>query len=179
MGDLLNTGLPFLLSAAEEGGRKFGLLSPDPGLILWTVLTFVGLLLLLRKTAWGPIVDGLDRREEKIRASLSDAGVTLLPDLAEPGDPTALAAKGLEECAAQVVVVQLDARFLGTQGDEHYAEATGNVRVLRSGTAEELSAFTVGPVKGGHYNEADALRTALGKAIDELGAEMAAHLQAP
>ncbi len=73
MGDLLHTGLPFLLSAAAEGGRKFGLLSPDPGLILWTVLTFVGLLFLLWKTAWGPIVEGLDRREEKIRASLSEA----------------------------------------------------------------------------------------------------------
>lgn len=71
MGDLFHAGLPFL--SAAEGGREFGLLSPDPGLIFWTVLTFLGLLLLLRKTAWGPIVDGLDRREENIRASLAAA----------------------------------------------------------------------------------------------------------
>jgi len=69
--DLIPAGLPLL--AAAEGGRKFGLLSPDPGLILWTVLTFLGLLFLLRKTAWGPIVDGLERREETIRTALSDA----------------------------------------------------------------------------------------------------------
>jgi len=119
-----------------------------------------------------------DAHRDRVRASLSDAGVTLLPDLAEPSDPAALAAKGLEKCAAQVVIVQVESRFLGVQGDEHYAEATGNVRVLRAGTAEEVSAFTVGPVKGGHYSEADALRTALGKAIDELGAEMATHLGA-
>lgn len=69
--ELIPVGLPLL--AATEGGRKFGLLSPDPGLILWTVLTFIGLLFLLRKTAWGPIIDGLDRREQNIRAALSDA----------------------------------------------------------------------------------------------------------
>jgi F-type H+-transporting ATPase subunit b len=69
--DLIPAGLPLL--AAAEGGRKFGLLSPDPGLILWTVLTFIGLLFLLRKTAWGPIIDGLERREENIRAALGDA----------------------------------------------------------------------------------------------------------
>ena len=71
MGDLYQMGLPILLSA--EGGRSFDLLSPDPGLIFWTVLTFVGLLFLLRKTAWGPIIDGLDRREQTIRNSLADA----------------------------------------------------------------------------------------------------------
>lgn len=109
---------------------------------------------------------------DRVRAFLSDAGVTLLPDLATPGDATALATSALEKCAAQVIIVELDSRFLGTQGDEHYAEASGNVRVLRSGTAEELAAYTVGPVKGGHYSESDALRAALGKAIDELGSEL-------
>jgi len=113
---------------------------------------------------------------DSVRAALSEAGVTLLPDLAEPGDPAALAATGLEKCAAQVVVIQLESHVLGAQGDEHYAGASGNVSVLRSGTAEELAAFTVGPVKGGHYSEADALRTALGKAVDELGSELKVRL---
>ena len=71
MGDLYQATLPVLLSA--EGGRSFDLLSPDPGLIFWTVLTFIGLLFLLRKTAWGPIIDGLDRREQTIRNSLAAA----------------------------------------------------------------------------------------------------------
>ena len=115
---------------------------------------------------------------DSVRAALSDAGVTLLPDLADPADPAALAAAGLEKCAARVVIVEIGSRALGTQGDEHYAEATGNVRVLRSGTAEELAAFTVGPVKGGHYSKADALRTALGKVIDELGSELKVRLGA-
>jgi len=68
----LNAGIPFFL-AAEEAGGKWGLLKPDPGLIIWTVLTFLGLLVLLRLTAWRPIVDGLDRREEKIKSALAEA----------------------------------------------------------------------------------------------------------
>ncbi|MCP4547949.1 MAG: F0F1 ATP synthase subunit B [bacterium] len=75
MGDLFLSGLPLLLNAADGAGhgRKFDLLAVDPGLIFWTVLTFVCLLLLLRKTAWGPIIEGLDRREESIRNSINEA----------------------------------------------------------------------------------------------------------
>ncbi|MBN2170529.1 MAG: F0F1 ATP synthase subunit B [Candidatus Krumholzibacteriota bacterium] len=76
MNQLMTSGAPVLLAAAEHAeaaGRKFGLLTPDPGLIFWTVVTFLGLLWLLRKTAWGPILDGLERREETIRRSLADA----------------------------------------------------------------------------------------------------------
>jgi len=58
-------GLPFFATG--------GLMTPDPGLIIWTALTFLGLLFLLGKTAWKPIVDGLDRRENAIRESLEEA----------------------------------------------------------------------------------------------------------
>jgi len=110
--------------------------------------------------------------QDTVRAALSDAGLILLPDAAAPGDPAALAGKGLEKCAAQVIIVEVSAHSLESRGDEHYAEASGNVRVLRAGTGEEQTAFTVGPVKGGHYSKADALKTALGKVLDELGAEL-------
>jgi F-type H+-transporting ATPase subunit b len=76
MGDLYHSGLPVLLNTGAEAaghGREFGLLSVDPGLIFWTVLTFLLLLVLLRKTAWGPIIEGLERREESIRNSLAEA----------------------------------------------------------------------------------------------------------
>jgi len=76
MNQLMTGGAPVLLAAAEHAesaGRKFGLLTPDPGLIFWTVVTFLGLLWLLRKTAWRPILESLERREEKIRRSLAEA----------------------------------------------------------------------------------------------------------
>ncbi len=40
---------------------------------LWAVVVFVILFLLLRKTAWGPILEGLQKREETIRSAVDDA----------------------------------------------------------------------------------------------------------
>jgi F-type H+-transporting ATPase subunit b len=45
----------------------------DPGLYIWTILTFLVLLGLLAKFAWRPLLDALERREEAIRKSLADA----------------------------------------------------------------------------------------------------------
>jgi len=52
---------------------KEGLLRIDPGLLLWTIITFAVLLLLLWKTAWKPIVEALDSRAEKIRGDIDSA----------------------------------------------------------------------------------------------------------
>jgi len=52
---------------------KEGLLKVDPGLLLWTIITFLVLLLLLWKTAWKPIVEALDARAEKIRGDIENA----------------------------------------------------------------------------------------------------------
>ncbi len=49
------------------------LLSPNPGLIFWTFVTFVFLLVFLRATAWKPIVSALDERERSIQAALDRA----------------------------------------------------------------------------------------------------------
>jgi F-type H+-transporting ATPase subunit b len=45
----------------------------NPGLILWTIITFVVVLLILRLTAWKTLLGALTAREEKIRSSLEDA----------------------------------------------------------------------------------------------------------
>lgn len=42
-------------------------------LALWSLVTFVCFILVLRKFAWGPIVTGLDKREGKIRQDIVDA----------------------------------------------------------------------------------------------------------
>lgn len=47
-----------------------GLLRIDPGLYLWTVITFSILVLILWKFAWRPIVNALDARAEKIRGDI-------------------------------------------------------------------------------------------------------------
>ena len=45
----------------------------DPGLFVWTILTFFLLLFVLAKFAWKPLLKMLNDREELIRSSLEDA----------------------------------------------------------------------------------------------------------
>lgn len=52
---------------------KEGLLKVDPGLFIWTVITFVILLVILWKFAWKPIIKALDARAEKIHGDLENA----------------------------------------------------------------------------------------------------------
>ena len=49
------------------------LVQVDPGLFIWTIVTFLVLLGLLAKFAWGPLLKALDERQEMIRKSLHDA----------------------------------------------------------------------------------------------------------
>ena len=49
------------------------LVQPDPGLFIWTILTFLLLLYLLRRYAWKPLLAVLENRENVIRKSLEDA----------------------------------------------------------------------------------------------------------
>lgn len=45
----------------------------DPGLFIWTIATFLVLLTLLAKFAWGPLLQALEGRQALIRKSLDDA----------------------------------------------------------------------------------------------------------
>jgi F-type H+-transporting ATPase subunit b len=49
------------------------LVQTDPGLFIWTIVTFLVLLALLAKFAWRPLLQALDTRQNAIRKSLDDA----------------------------------------------------------------------------------------------------------
>jgi F-type H+-transporting ATPase subunit b len=57
---------------ASEGGNG-GLLDVNPGLMIWTVITFIVLLFILKRVAWKPILTALDKRENDIKESLAQA----------------------------------------------------------------------------------------------------------
>ena len=58
---------------AAGGGENGGLLDVNPGLMIWTVITFIILVLILKKVAWKPILTALDKRESDIKESLAQA----------------------------------------------------------------------------------------------------------
>jgi F-type H+-transporting ATPase subunit b len=49
------------------------LVQPDPGLFVWTILTFLILVALLARFAWRPLLQALERRQATIAQSLEDA----------------------------------------------------------------------------------------------------------
>lgn len=49
------------------------LVSPDPGLFIWSTVAFLILFFLLSKFAWKPIVKALDERERSIEDALTKA----------------------------------------------------------------------------------------------------------
>lgn len=63
--------LTFLALSSEGGGGS--LVDVNPGLIFWTAITFILLLIILKKVAWKPILNALDERETSIKESLEKA----------------------------------------------------------------------------------------------------------
>jgi F-type H+-transporting ATPase subunit b len=49
------------------------LVQVDPGLFIWTIITFLVLLTVLAKFAWRPLLEALETRQNAIRKSLDDA----------------------------------------------------------------------------------------------------------
>jgi F-type H+-transporting ATPase subunit b len=49
------------------------LVQPDPGLFIWTILTFLVLVALLAKFAWKPLMQALEARQKTIAQALDDA----------------------------------------------------------------------------------------------------------
>jgi F-type H+-transporting ATPase subunit b len=54
------------------------LLTPDKGLIVWTVITFVLLLVVLSRFGWKPLLQSLEERERGIRKAVDDAAAARL-----------------------------------------------------------------------------------------------------
>ena len=50
-----------------------GLVEINPGLIIWTIITFAVLMVILRVFAWKPLLGMLEERERTIRESLEQA----------------------------------------------------------------------------------------------------------
>lgn len=61
--------------ASSGGASALGqkLIEPHFGTVFWTLITFILMLVVLRKYAWGPLLSALDAREKSISDSLEQA----------------------------------------------------------------------------------------------------------
>jgi F-type H+-transporting ATPase subunit b len=75
------------------------LLTPDLGLFLWNLLAFLILFIVLKKTAWKPILKSLNEREKSISDSLATAERVKAEMAQLKNENEALLAKAREERA--------------------------------------------------------------------------------
>jgi F-type H+-transporting ATPase subunit b len=76
------------------------LLTPDLGLLLWTLLAFLIVFFLLKKFAWPAIINGLTERETNIANSIASAEKVKLEMAQIKNDNEAFLVKAREERAA-------------------------------------------------------------------------------
>lgn len=60
-------------ASGDSHGSGNPLLQFDPGVGIWSIITFVLLLIILRKFAWKPIIDSIDERDREIKSSMESA----------------------------------------------------------------------------------------------------------
>jgi F-type H+-transporting ATPase subunit b len=78
------------------------LLSPDLGLWVWTLLAFTIFFFILRKYAWGPIINSLNEREQTIADSIATAERVKAEMAQLQNENEALLAKAKEERSAML-----------------------------------------------------------------------------
>src|SRR5437773_1927392 len=62
-----------ILLLIQNEPKKDTLLSVEPGLLIWTVIIFIILVLILKKFAWGPMLKSLHDREQGIKDTIEKA----------------------------------------------------------------------------------------------------------
>ena len=117
------TGL--VLAQAEGGGEESStfLVTPDVGLMIWTILAFLGALFVLRKYAFPPIVEALDKRQRAIEESIDHAERTK----SEADELLEEYRERLKEARVQAEEIVSRARTAG-QATEKEAAAAGQAK---------------------------------------------------
>ena len=122
------------------------LVSPDFGLIIWTGLSFLILLFVLRKFAWKPILGAVNTREQSIKDALASAEAAKL----EMQNLTADNERILKEARAEREGMMKEARELKakmisdakeeakTSGDKMIAQAQAAIESEKKSAMAEL-----------------------------------------
>lgn len=92
-----------------------GLLSPDLGSAVWTIVLFVVLVLILGKFVWPPILKGLQAREAKIKGDLDHAEQSAQQAAATLKEYQASLAQAQEEARKVIEQARKDAQGVADQ----------------------------------------------------------------
>lgn len=109
------------------------LLSWDLG--LWTVVVFVLLLMILKKAAWGPMLAGLKKREDNIRAAVEEAKLARAETERVRAEFQAEMAKAYEQIPKMMDEARRDAQAMAEQ---MRAQAQADIQADRQRLRREI-----------------------------------------
>jgi F-type H+-transporting ATPase subunit b len=123
---------------SKEGGKidpvdKFGLKRYDLG--IYTLIVFFILLGILGKYAWGPMMKGLDKREETLRKAHDDAAASRSEAERALADVKAQLAKTAEEVRGMLAEARRDGQVVK---DQLKAEAATEIQAERDRVRREI-----------------------------------------
>ena len=105
------------------------LVQPDPGLYIWTIVTFLALVALLARFAWRPLLQALENRQQSIRKALDDARQAKQELERLHGESAKLLAQARAEAADIISRSRSDAdRFREEMKEKARGEATALMR---------------------------------------------------
>jgi F-type H+-transporting ATPase subunit b len=120
------------------------LVQPDPGLYIWTIVTFLVLVALLARFAWRPLLDALERRQDVIKKSLDDARHAREELQRLQAESARILAEARSQAAAILDSTRADAaRF----GEEMKQKARGDADALVKHAQREIDAQTARAVQ--------------------------------
>ncbi len=135
------------------------LLNVDEGLIIWTIITFILLLLVLKAVAWKPLLAMLDERERRIRESLNQAEKAREE-----------AQNAADENRRAMEHAQAEARQTISEGREAAERAAAEVRARAADEAQQMLQQARRTIRQEKEQAIQELRThAAGLAIDAAG----------
>lgn len=102
-------------------------LSFDPGLFMWTIVTFLIVLMILKWKAWGPLINALDKREEDIREALASAEKARQD-----------AEKASSEYEDMMRKAQAEAQQIVSEGKAAGERVKNDIETAASGKADEI-----------------------------------------
>jgi F-type H+-transporting ATPase subunit b len=104
-------------------------------LAVWTLVVFLALFFILKKVAWGPILEGLHKREEAIRGAVEEAKLAR----AETERVRAQFQKEMDEAFAKIPAMMDEARRdAARMAEEMRAKAAADIQADRQRLRREI-----------------------------------------
>ena len=129
-----------IVHAQEHGhdaAKEPGIFDLRLDLGLWTIVVFLLLLFVLKKFAWGPMLQGLHKREERIQGAIADAQRLQAEAQRTHAELQARMARAEEDVRDLIDRARRDAQRVG---DELVAKARNEIQTDRERLQREIAA---------------------------------------